>query len=315
MGGFQRQVLLLVNQAEWNDANEEFLKKILSSCKLNEGDYLIVLLEAHQSSFDIIRLFSPKILLLFDVPFESSFFKSNKSFNKPFIYNQIKIVITHSLGELKNDKDKKLLLWNRCIKPLFLNNELVFCTNNQHKMEEVSQIIDNQFQFLKLKDVGFHNAIEEPFMTLEENAMAKAKTVFDFCHKSCFAEDTGLFIEALDGEPGVFSARYAGEENDSQKNIEKVLQKLGQIENRKAYFKTVIALITSKGSWLFEGICNGRIALSPMGSTGFGYDPIFIPDGYSISFAEMSSEEKNKISHRKIAVEQFATFLKTKYSN
>ncbi len=312
-GGFERAVLVLVNKEEWDDDNKDFIKKILTTCKLNESDYLIIPLNKNQSCFEAIRLFPPKILFLFNVPFETNFFKPNKSINKPFIYNKIKVVLSHSLNELKTDKEKKMALWNRCIKPLFLNNELVFCTNNHHKIEEVTQILGSQFRFLKLNEIGFNDNIEEPFMTLEENSMIKAKTVFDFCKKNCFAEDTGLFIEALNGEPGVFSARYAGEENNSQKNIEKVLHKLNQSENRKAYFKTVITYISAKGSWQFEGACHGVIAHQSTGSIGFGYDPIFIPNGYSQSFAEMKPEEKNKISHRKKAFEKFAFFLKNNF--
>lgn len=188
--------------------------------------------------------------------------------------------------------------------------ELVFCTNNEHKIREVSQIMGSKFVFLKLKDVNFLEDIPEPFDTLEANSATKANTVFFYCGKNCFAEDTGLFIESLGGEPGVFSARYAGEQADAGKNIDKVLHKMHAIQNRKAYFKTVITLVTTEGEWQFEGVCNGRVSEELRGRDGFGYDPVFIPEGYENSFAEMDSHLKNDISHRKKAFDQFAEFLK-----
>lgn len=188
--------------------------------------------------------------------------------------------------------------------------ELVFCTNNEHKIKEVSQIMGPGFAFLTLEQVNYFEDIPEPYDTLEANSATKANTVFLYSGKNCFAEDTGLFIDALNGEPGVYSARYAGEPVDSKKNIELVLQKMQGIQNRQASFRTVITLATPQGEWQFEGICRGKITSDPSGGDGFGYDPIFVPDGFESTFAGMLSTDKNSISHRKKAFDQFATFLK-----
>lgn len=185
----------------------------------------------------------------------------------------------------------------------------VFCTQNQHKINEVSQIMGSKFAFLKPSDVGFYDEIPEPFPTLEENAAVKSMTVFRHCGKPCFAEDTGLFIEALGGEPGVYSARYAGEPSNPKKNIEKVLSSMHGITDRRAFFKTVISVVYGHVEQTFEGICTGKIAQAESGFDGFGYDPIFIPDPYDMTFAEMSAEEKNNVSHRKRAFARFAAFL------
>jgi len=187
--------------------------------------------------------------------------------------------------------------------------ELVFCTNNDHKIKEVSQIMGPQFSFLKLKDVQFFDDIPEPFESLEENSLEKAQVVHNCSGKNCFAEDTGLFVEAIDGEPGVYSARYAGEPTNSEKNIEKVLEKLASKTNRNAYFKTIITLIINGEIKQFEGICKGTIAMQKQGTDGFGYDPIFIAEGYTKSFAEIAADEKNEISHRKKAFDKFSAYL------
>lgn len=189
--------------------------------------------------------------------------------------------------------------------------DLVFCTNNRHKLQEVASILGSSFSYKTLEDIGYFDEIPEPYETLEENSFIKANQVFQARGIHCFAEDTGLFIDALHGEPGVYSARYAGEPSDSQKNIEKVLEKLRGIENRNAYFKTVITLLWDGHSKQFGGICKGRIALTQSGEKGFGYDPIFIPEGYDKSFAELPADVKNAISHRRKAFDHFADFLKT----
>ena len=187
--------------------------------------------------------------------------------------------------------------------------KLVFCTNNDHKIQEVTQILGNQFSFLKLNDIGFTEDIPEPYETLEENSTNKAKIVFEKTGYNTFAEDTGLFIEALDGEPGVYSARYAGEPSNSDHNMEKVLTKLSNSLNRRAHFKTVVTIILDGTIHQFSGICEGSIALEKSGQKGFGYDPIFIPNESSVTFAELTAEEKNKLSHRRKAFDQFAVFL------
>jgi XTP/dITP diphosphohydrolase len=196
--------------------------------------------------------------------------------------------------------------------------ELVFATNNRHKIEEVQHLLKNNFRLLSLQDIDCREELPETGNTLEANASQKAKYVHERFGVNCFADDTGLEIEALNGKPGVYSARYAGEEKSAQKNIEKVLAEMKGIQNRNALFKTVISLIINNKKYLFEGIVNGIISSDITGSKGFGYDPIFVPHPQPLSpgrgertFAEMSLEEKNKISHRAIAVKKLAEFLNT----
>ncbi|MFZ4412220.1 MAG: RdgB/HAM1 family non-canonical purine NTP pyrophosphatase [Bacteroidales bacterium] len=187
--------------------------------------------------------------------------------------------------------------------------ELVFATNNLHKIKEISPLIQNNFHLLSLSDLNFFDEIPETQDSLEGNASQKAETIFNKFGKNCFADDTGLEIEALDGEPGVYSARYAGEGCSFQDNIDKVLLKMQGISNRKARFRTVISLIMQGKEYFFEGCVNGKILTEIHGNDGFGYDPIFMPDGFSISFAEMTLEQKNQISHRSIAVGNLIAFL------
>ena len=187
--------------------------------------------------------------------------------------------------------------------------KLVFATNNKHKIEEVQQLIGRNFKILSLDDIGCNDELPETGNTLDDNAEQKAKYIFEKYNLDCFADDTGLEIEALNCEPGVCSARYAGKEKDAEKNIEKVLVKLKNSINRNASFKTVICLVISDKKYLFNGIVKGHISKERKGKRGFGYDPIFIPEGFNKSFAEMSLEEKNKISHRSIAIKKFIKFL------
>ncbi len=187
--------------------------------------------------------------------------------------------------------------------------KLVFATNNKHKLEEVRKILGNQFEILSLKDINCFEEIPETQKTIEGNASQKAHYIYNKYKTNCFADDTGLEIEALNGEPGVYSARYAGEHCSFEDNVEKVLKKLSGIPNRKARFKTVISLIIDKKEYQFEGIINGTITTEKHGTSGFGYDPIFLPDGYDKTFAELSSEEKNKISHRGLATRKLINFL------
>jgi len=189
--------------------------------------------------------------------------------------------------------------------------ELVFATNNQHKLEELQAILGDHIKLLSLKDIGCGEEIPEEQPTLEGNATQKAAYVFERYGYSCFADDTGLEIEALNGEPGVFSARYAGEEKSAEANMEKVLGKLAKINNRNARFRTVISLIIEGKEKQFEGIVEGQILREKRGDAGFGYDPIFQPDGYRETFAEMNLEEKNKISHRGNAVKALVEYLQT----
>lgn len=189
--------------------------------------------------------------------------------------------------------------------------KLVFATNNQHKLEEVSAILGNSIELLSLKDINCDTDIPETADTLEGNALLKAQYIYNNFGINCFADDTGLEIEVLNNEPGVYSARYAGENKNSEANMLKVLDNLREKENRKARFRTVIALILNGKEYLFEGIINGKITNSKQGSAGFGYDPIFMPEGYNETFAELGNNIKNKISHRALAINKLSDFLKT----
>ena len=187
--------------------------------------------------------------------------------------------------------------------------KLVFATNNLHKLKEVQEMLSNSIEVLSLKDIGCFEDVEETESTLEGNAKLKADYITEKYGFDCFADDTGLEVEALDGKPGVYSARYAGAHGNTEKNMEKLLNELQNKSNRKAKFRTIIALNLSNKQYLFEGICNGEILNEKTGVKGFGYDPIFKPSNASCSFAEMSSEEKNIISHRGIAIQELVQFL------
>lgn len=186
---------------------------------------------------------------------------------------------------------------------------LIFATNNQHKVEEIRKVIGNLFTILTLKEAGIDMDIPEPYDTLEANASAKSATIYQLTGQNCFSEDSGLLVAALNGEPGVKSARYAGDTRDFQANIDKLMHHMKGQTNRAAAFTTVISLILDGKEYLFEGTCKGNIALSQRGAGGFGYDPVFIPDGSNRTFAEMSLEEKNAISHRRKATDQLIAFL------
>jgi len=194
--------------------------------------------------------------------------------------------------------------------------EIVFATNNLHKLEEISAMLSDRFRILGLGDLDINNEIPEDHETLEENASQKAWYIYDRSDRSCFADDTGLEVEVLGGAPGVYSARYSRigspvfpELDAAEGNIKKLLLALEGETNRKARFRTIISLIIDGKEHLFEGICEGHITESASGTEGFGYDPIFIPDGQNLSFAEMEAEEKNKISHRARAVQELVQFL------
>ena len=212
--------------------------------------------------------------------------------------------------------------------------KIVFATNNQHKLSEIRAILGDAFEVVSLADIGCHEDIPETGTTLEENALMKAEYIYNKYHLSCFADDTGLEVEALDGAPGVYSARYAAMEatvpagfpagisHDSEANMARLLRKLANNNNRKARFRTVIALIEKKDVCpcgctsiklvhKFEGIVNGEITQEKSGAEGFGYDPIFRPDGYDKTFAELGADIKNQISHRARATQKLAEYLKT----
>ena len=189
------------------------------------------------------------------------------------------------------------------------NMKLVFASNNDHKIKEINSLLGDSFKLLSLHDINIREDIPEEEPQLEGNALAKARFVYNLTGLDVFADDTGLEIASLNGLPGVHSARFAGENKDSSANIEKVLLMLGKSENREARFRTVIALILEKKEYLFEGIVNGTIAHSKRGREGFGYDPVFVPEGKTSTFAEMSLTEKNTVSHRARAFEKLREFL------
>lgn len=188
--------------------------------------------------------------------------------------------------------------------------KLVFATNNQHKLRELQQILGNSIELLSLNDIDCTDEVPENQETLEGNAAEKAFYIYNKFGYNCFADDTGLEIDALNGAPGVYSARYAGEEKSAANNMAKVLREMEKINSRKARFRTVISLVIDGQEKQFEGIVEGEILRKAQGNEGFGYDPIFMPDGYDESFAEMSAEAKNKISHRGRAVEKLVDYLK-----
>ena len=188
--------------------------------------------------------------------------------------------------------------------------KIVFATNNQHKLSEIRQILGDRVEVLSLQDIGCDVDIPETGTTLEENALQKAQYIYDHYHLDVFADDTGLEVDALDGAPGVYSARYAGGEgHDSEANMTKLLKELNGVDNRKARFRTVIALIQQGKVHEFEGIVNGEIIRERRGGEGFGYDPIFRPDGYELTFAELGTDIKNQISHRSRATKKLCAFL------
>ena len=190
-----------------------------------------------------------------------------------------------------------------------MKKKFVFATNNAHKLEEVTAILGDKIELLSMKDIHCHADIPETADTLEGNALLKARYIFENYNMDCFADDTGLEVEVLNGAPGVYSARYAGDAHNSEANMRKLLQDMEGIENRKAQFRTVFALIINGKEHLFEGIVKGEITKHRCGSSGFGYDPVFIPEGYTQTYAEMGNTLKNKISHRALATNKLCNFL------
>lgn len=187
--------------------------------------------------------------------------------------------------------------------------KIVFATNNKHKLDEIRKITAGKIEILSLADIDCNEEIEETGTTLEENALIKASFVKSKYGYDCFADDTGLEVEALNGEPGVYSSRYAGEDCNPLDNMNKLLSALQEVNNRNAQFRTVIAAIINNDQHLFEGVVKGQITQEKKGSNGFGYDPVFMPNGYKLTFGELSNEEKNKISHRAVAMDKFIEFL------
>ena len=193
-----------------------------------------------------------------------------------------------------------------------MKRKLVFATNNAHKLKEVAAILGNQVELLSLNDIGCQTDIPETAETLEGNALLKSSYIYKNYHLDCFADDTGLEVEALNGAPGVYSARYAGGEgHDAQANMLKLLHELDGKENRKAQFRTAISLILDGKEYLFEGVIKGEIIKEKRGDSGFGYDPVFKPEGYDRTFAELGNDIKNQISHRALALQKLCEFLQS----
>ncbi|MBQ8673526.1 MAG: non-canonical purine NTP diphosphatase [Bacteroides sp.] len=187
--------------------------------------------------------------------------------------------------------------------------KFVFATNNAHKLDEVRAILGEKVEVLSLKEIGCHEEIPETGETLEENARQKARYIYEHYGVDCFADDTGLEVEALNGAPGVYSARYAGSGHDSDANMRKLLREMEGVENRKAQFRTAFVLIIDGKEHLFEGIVKGEIIRTRRGTAGFGYDPLFVPEGHTHTFAELGNEVKNRISHRAVATRKLCNFL------
>ena len=190
-----------------------------------------------------------------------------------------------------------------------MKKKLVFATNNLHKLTEIKAILGEQIDILSLNDINCHVDIPETANTLEGNAKMKAEYIYNHYHLDCFADDTGLEVKALNGAPGIYSARYAGEGHDSQANMKKLLENLKGITNREAQFRTAICLIEGGEEHLFEGLVKGKIIEEKRGEAGFGYDPVFVPDGYDQTFAELGEDINNQISHRARAVEKLCDYL------
>ena len=187
--------------------------------------------------------------------------------------------------------------------------KLIFATHNKNKAKEVSSLMPDFIELLSLDDINFHTEIEENANTLEGNALLKAKTIFEKTGINCFADDSGLLVDVLNGAPGVYSARYAGNQKSDEDNMQKLLHELQNKSDRNAHFKTVMALIIDGKEYLFDGKIEGKIISEKLGSNGFGYDPIFVPDGYNETFAQLDSETKNKISHRARALQKMLEFI------
>lgn len=192
-------------------------------------------------------------------------------------------------------------------------NKIIFATNNQHKVDEIRQVLGNRFEIITLEEAGINIDIPEPHDSLEANAREKSSTIFLLTGQDCFAEDTGLEVAALNGEPGVKSARYSGEERSFSANIEKLLRNMSGQENRRARFRTVISLIMDQQDVQFQGVCEGIITREQRGTNGFGYDPVFIPSGADLTFAEMDTSEKNAFSHRRKAMDKLILYLQSRY--
>jgi XTP/dITP diphosphohydrolase len=191
--------------------------------------------------------------------------------------------------------------------------KIIFATNNQHKVDEIRSVLPDTLEIITLKEAGIDIDIPEPHDTLEDNAREKARTIYELSKLDCFSEDTGLEVASLNGEPGVKSARYAGDDRSFSANIDKLLYNLQGKENRTAQFRTVICLLLNSQEHLFEGICTGKIIETQLGTEGFGYDPVFTPDGADKTFAQMTMEEKNTYSHRRKATDKLVAFLNNLY--
>lgn len=228
---------------------------------------------------------------------------------KPYIYLEKEEENLNTNFETLKQFGKKIR--SKKFNKKYMKKKLVFATNNKHKIKEISSILNEEIDLYSLEDINCSDEIPETSDTIEGNALLKAQFIKEKYGYDCFADDTGLEIESLNNEPGVYSARYAGNDHNAENNMLKVLSKLSNIDNRRARFKTCIALIWNNKTYMFEGVIYGNITREKHGKSGFGYDPIFKPEGYEQTFAEMGEEIKNKISHRAIAVQKLITFLRS----
>lgn len=188
-------------------------------------------------------------------------------------------------------------------------NKLIFATSNRNKIDEITSQVGDSFEIVSMKEAGMKSELEEPYDSMEQNAAFKCEQLFSHTQMECFAEDSGLEVLALDGAPGVYSARYAGENADDQSNMDKLLNALEGIEDRSAQFRTVISFLHQGSFYFFQGICPGKVTNRKIGDNGFGYDPVFIPDGADITFGQMNLDQKKKFSHRAKATAEFLEFL------
>jgi len=216
------------------------------------------------------------------------------------------------MGEIDTFHEQKLITSPDSFAVSHETMELVFATNNPGKLSEVRQLLPSSIRLLSLRDIDCEEELPETGRTLTDNARQKANYVFEKYGMNCFADDTGLEVDALGGRPGVYSARFAGKQADPLENMQKLLIEMRGITDRRARFRTVIALIDSTGTHCFEGIVSGTITEAPRGSNGFGYDPVFVPEGTSMTFAEITAEAKNAVSHRRMAIDGLMEFLKNR---
>lgn len=314
LGGNKKNILVVVHYPDdlhLPDTSFQFLSQLLNACKFTPNDVVIVNRHNYpgQDYKAITDHFQSARVLLFGTttaafgfPFEIPPYQVQQ-------FTGLTVVHAPALHELKEDKPAKTQLWASLKKNVQYMTELIFATNNENKVREIRQALPEGFSIISLQEAGIHKEIPEPHATLEANATEKSTVIYEFTGKNCFSEDSGLETEVLNGAPGVHSARFAHDEPKYTSNTHKLLALLSGQENRKARFKTVISLIINGKEEFFEGLCSGTITREPRGTNGFGYDPVFIPDGSNKTFGQMTLEEKQEFSHRKKAVKKLVVYL------